>query len=49
MGTPKESHGCGVWDIVHHPKTYELLRGSPDIDLKFKLFNRKRKAAPTRD
>ena len=34
----EDSHGCGVWDIVHYPKTYELLKGSSVIDLKFKFF-----------
>ncbi len=35
---PEESHSCGVWNIVHHPKTYELLKRSPVIDLEFKFF-----------
>jgi hypothetical protein len=28
-------------DVVHDAKTHKLFKGTPVIDLKFKIFNRK--------
>jgi hypothetical protein len=34
----EERDGCGIWDVGDDAKTHKLFKGTPVVDLKFKLF-----------